>query len=91
MGTLFAMELKEVHPECGTHYELWVDHGVPFVYCPKCDKSWEPCDSAWAQYKAAYGTDPLSRKLGGVLASEVWLSAAEHFVTPPPATQFLGE
>ena len=22
--------------------------------------------------------------LGGVLASEVWLSAAEHFVTPPP-------
>ena len=21
---------------------------------------------------------------GGVLASEVWLSAAEHFVTPPP-------
>ena len=29
--------------------------------------------------------------LGGVLASEVWLSAAEHFVTPLPATEFLGE
>lgn len=29
--------------------------------------------------------------LGGVLASEVWLSPAEHFVTPLPATEFLGE
>ena len=31
---------------------------------------------------------------GGVLASEVWLSPAEHFVTPlvtpPPTTEFLG-
>jgi hypothetical protein len=25
-------------------------------------RSWEPCDSAWAQYKAAYSTDPLTRR-----------------------------
>ena len=47
---MFLFELKEVHPKCGTHYEMWFDHAF-FVYCPKCDKYWEPCESAWQQYK----------------------------------------
>lgn len=48
---MFLFELEEVHPECGTHYEMWKEQGIFFVYCPTCDKSWEPCESAMRQYR----------------------------------------
>lgn len=54
---MFLFELEEVHPECGTHYEMWFDHGF-LVYCPKCDRWWEPCESAMRQYKA-FCAEPL--------------------------------
>lgn len=57
----FLFELKEVHPECGTHYEFWWDHG-PVVYCPKCDKWWEPCESAMRQYRE-WNEMPLAERL----------------------------
>ena len=46
----FLIELKEVHLECNTHYELWFNHAF-LVCCPRCNKWWIPCGSAMKQYK----------------------------------------
>ncbi len=43
-------ELKEVHPKCGSHYEMQFGHAF-IVCCPKCDKYWNPCESALKQYR----------------------------------------
>jgi len=48
---MFLFELKETHPECGTHYEMWLDKGVFIVFCPTCCKTWKPCKSAFRQYR----------------------------------------
>jgi len=46
----FLLELEEIHPQCGSNYEMWFDHRF-IVYCPKCEMAWKPCESAWEQYK----------------------------------------
>lgn len=58
MGAMYLFDLNEICKKCGkTNYEFCVDHGQFFVYCPTCDKSWEPCKSAWDQYKAFCGVE----------------------------------
>lgn len=59
---MFFFELEEIHPECGTHYEMWKEQGIFFVYCPTCDKSWETCESAMRQYRQ-WCEEPLTEVL----------------------------
>jgi len=52
MGAMFLFTLKETCKECGaSKYEYYIDHGEPFVWCPVCEKAWEPCESAWDQFR----------------------------------------
>jgi len=62
MNTEFLLELDEKHPDCGSHYELWSEKGQRFVYCPKCELSWDPNESAERQFREWLASEKLLKE-----------------------------
>ncbi|MBA7568950.1 hypothetical protein ES708_10687 [subsurface metagenome] len=58
---MYLFTLKERCRKCDSTLDFYLEKGECFAYCSGCKKAYEPCDSAWEQYrvKAAIATPGL--------------------------------